>query len=143
MTGLLHCGVMIWRGVTWMFSTSARVSMLCGTCRFISSPSKSALYGDVQLRFMRNVDHGSTWRRRWRHVVYGPMNRERGPSTYLDAVAHHGHFVQRRLAVEDDEVSVADVPLDLVAALQVQVRRLRVEAQIDAVAVLADDVPVV
>jgi hypothetical protein len=31
-------------------------------------------------------------------------------------VPHHRHFVQRRLAVEDDHVIVGEVPLDLVAA---------------------------
>ena len=40
--------------------TSARVPSDWGTCKFISSPSKSALYGDVTLRFMRKVDQGST-----------------------------------------------------------------------------------
>lgn len=60
MTGLLAWGVMIIRGVTWRFSISARVSMLWGTCKFISSPSKSALYGDVTDKFIRKVDQGNT-----------------------------------------------------------------------------------
>ncbi len=46
------------RGTIMMFSVSARVSGVCGTCMFISSPSKSALYGDVTLRFSRNVEYG-------------------------------------------------------------------------------------
>ena len=60
MTGRLDCGVIIWRGAIMSSLTSARVSTYCGKCKFISSPSKSALYGVVQLRFMRNVDQGST-----------------------------------------------------------------------------------
>uniref|UniRef100_A0A6B0UH99 Putative secreted protein n=1 Tax=Ixodes ricinus TaxID=34613 RepID=A0A6B0UH99_IXORI len=60
MTGLFDCGVMICRGTMASCSTSARVSSDCGTCRFISSPSKSALYGVVTLRFILKVDQGST-----------------------------------------------------------------------------------
>ena len=54
-TGLLPCGDTITCGHIIMVSASARALRLCGTCRFISSPSKSALYGLVQLRFSRNV----------------------------------------------------------------------------------------
>ena len=60
MTGRLDCGVMICLGTIMISDTSARVSTDCGKCRFISSPSKSALYGVVQLRFIRKVDQGST-----------------------------------------------------------------------------------
>ncbi|RNA23264.1 hypothetical protein BpHYR1_033063 [Brachionus plicatilis] len=59
-TGRFDCGVMICRGTIINSETSARVSTDCGKCKFISSPSKSALYGVVQLKFMRNVDHGNT-----------------------------------------------------------------------------------
>lgn len=55
-------------------------------------------------------------------------------------MAHHGHFVESGLTVEDDQVAVADVPLHLVAALQVQIGRLGVEPQVDTVAILTDDV---
>lgn len=37
---------------------SAFASGDCGTCMFISSPSKSALYGDVTLRLSRKVEYG-------------------------------------------------------------------------------------
>ncbi len=49
MTGLLDCGVTIIRGTMASSWISARVSRDCGKCRFISSPSKSALYGVVTL----------------------------------------------------------------------------------------------
>src|SRR3989441_457415 len=39
---------------------SARASSLCRTCRFISSPSKSALYGGHTARLKRNVLWGMT-----------------------------------------------------------------------------------
>src|SRR5207249_2683797 len=39
---------------------SARASSLCRTCRFISSPSKSALYGGQTARLKRNVLCGIT-----------------------------------------------------------------------------------
>mmetsp|Transcript_11141 Transcript_11141/g.46367 ORF Transcript_11141/g.46367 Transcript_11141/m.46367 type:complete len:298 (-) Transcript_11141:1509-2402(-) len=56
MTGLLPCGLTMQRGTIIISLTSARVSNVCGTCRFISSPSKSALYGEVTDRLRRNVE---------------------------------------------------------------------------------------
>ena len=50
-TGLFDCGVTIIRGTINNSDTSARVSIDCGTCMFISSPSKSALYGVVTLQY--------------------------------------------------------------------------------------------
>ena len=58
MTGLFDCGETMQRGTSMISEHSARVSMLCITCRFISSPSKSALYGEVHERFMRKVEYG-------------------------------------------------------------------------------------
>ena len=55
-------------------------------------------------------------------------------------MAHHAHLVQRRLPIEHNVVAVDHVPLDNVAALQVQIARLGVKAQVDAVAVVAYDV---
>lgn len=52
------------RGTIMISCVSARVSGVWGTCMFISSPSKSALYGDVTDRFSRKVEYGST-RTRW------------------------------------------------------------------------------
>ena len=37
---------------------SARASAVWGTCMFISSPSKSALYGEVTDRFSLKVEYG-------------------------------------------------------------------------------------
>ena len=56
MTGLFDCGDTMQRGVSMISEHSARVSCVCNTCMFISSPSKSALYGEVQLRFIRKVE---------------------------------------------------------------------------------------
>jgi hypothetical protein len=58
MTGLLACGEMMLRGTAQMLINSARVSSDCGTCKFISSPSKSALYGDVTDKLSRKVEYG-------------------------------------------------------------------------------------
>jgi hypothetical protein len=57
------------RGVTRLLSTpmsslaSVRASSVCGRCMFISSPSKSALYGAQTQMLNRNVRQGITWRR--------------------------------------------------------------------------------
>ena len=56
MTGLFDCGETMHRGTLMISCASARVSIVCITCRFISSPSKSALYGEVTERFMRKVE---------------------------------------------------------------------------------------
>lgn len=50
MTGRLLWGVTIMRGTMASSWISARVSRDCGRCKFISSPSKSALYGVVTLQ---------------------------------------------------------------------------------------------
>ena len=55
MIGLLDCGVMIFLATAINSWASARDSCVCRACKFISSPSKSALYGVVQLKFNRNV----------------------------------------------------------------------------------------
>lgn len=44
------------------------------------------------------------------------------------------------LPVEDDEVSVSDVPLDFVPTLEVEVRRLRVVAQVDAGTIVSHNI---
>lgn len=49
-TGLLDCGVMIILDTRAKFEISAFVSKDWGRCKFISSPSKSALYGVVTLQ---------------------------------------------------------------------------------------------
>ena len=51
-------------GTAMIAIASARASGVCGTCMFISSPSKSALYGDVTLRLRRKVEWGRM-RTRW------------------------------------------------------------------------------
>mmetsp|Transcript_7611 Transcript_7611/g.21335 ORF Transcript_7611/g.21335 Transcript_7611/m.21335 type:complete len:209 (+) Transcript_7611:3346-3972(+) len=60
MTGLLDWGDTIFLGTIMICSSSAFAATDCGTCKFISSPSKSALYGDVTERFSRNVEWSST-----------------------------------------------------------------------------------
>ncbi|KAH3683660.1 hypothetical protein WICPIJ_005344 [Wickerhamomyces pijperi] len=54
--GLLDCGETICNGTAQMFFNSALVSSDCGTCKFISSPSKSALYGEVTDKFNLKVE---------------------------------------------------------------------------------------
>mmetsp|Transcript_15971 Transcript_15971/g.27202 ORF Transcript_15971/g.27202 Transcript_15971/m.27202 type:complete len:218 (+) Transcript_15971:242-895(+) len=63
-TGLFDCGETMHRGTSMISDASARVSCDCRMCRFISSPSKSALYGEVHERFMRKVEYGMM-RMRW------------------------------------------------------------------------------
>eukprot|EP00160_Parvularia_atlantis_P017066 Unigene5718_Nuclearia_a/m.17455 Unigene5718_Nuclearia_a/g.17455 ORF Unigene5718_Nuclearia_a/g.17455 Unigene5718_Nuclearia_a/m.17455 type:complete len:351 (+) Unigene5718_Nuclearia_a:973-2025(+) len=60
MTGRLLCGLTICVGTRASSSSSVRASSVCGTCRFISSPSKSALYGVVTDRLRRKVEYGMT-----------------------------------------------------------------------------------
>mmetsp|Transcript_10070 Transcript_10070/g.31760 ORF Transcript_10070/g.31760 Transcript_10070/m.31760 type:complete len:324 (+) Transcript_10070:2609-3580(+) len=55
-TGLLDCGDTTLRGTIIRLATSALAVSVCGTCRFISSPSKSALYGAVTDRLRRKVE---------------------------------------------------------------------------------------
>ena len=55
MTGLLDCGVIMFFATAINSCASALDSCVCNACKFISSPSKSALYGVVQLKFKRNV----------------------------------------------------------------------------------------
>ena len=69
---------------------------------------------------------------------YREVHAERRPRQHLDSMAHHGHFVERRLPIEDDYVSVAHVSLNSVARLKVEVGDARMVAEIYARAVLAD-----
>ena len=57
-TGLFACGDTIILGTIMSSCTSALVSIDWGKCMFISSPSKSALYGGVTEMFMRKVEYG-------------------------------------------------------------------------------------
>mmetsp|Transcript_3891 Transcript_3891/g.13707 ORF Transcript_3891/g.13707 Transcript_3891/m.13707 type:complete len:295 (-) Transcript_3891:837-1721(-) len=78
---------------------SARASSVCGTCRFISSPSKSALYGAHTHSLKRNVRHGITrtlcammdilWSEGWRlKSAMSPFSRWRSTmSPYLSSDA--------------------------------------------------------
>lgn len=56
MTGLFDCGETMHFGTIINSRTSALVSNDWGTCIFISSPSKSALYGEVTDKFNRKVE---------------------------------------------------------------------------------------
>mmetsp|Transcript_2264 Transcript_2264/g.6839 ORF Transcript_2264/g.6839 Transcript_2264/m.6839 type:complete len:247 (-) Transcript_2264:1409-2149(-) len=59
-TGLFDWGETTQRATDMISDASARVSMDCITCRFISSPSKSALYGAQTHSLKRKVRHGTT-----------------------------------------------------------------------------------
>mmetsp|Transcript_98404 Transcript_98404/g.300921 ORF Transcript_98404/g.300921 Transcript_98404/m.300921 type:complete len:236 (+) Transcript_98404:3534-4241(+) len=59
-TGLLPCGETSILGFSIMCLISERVSCDCPKCKFISSPSKSALYGDVTARLNLRVEKGMT-----------------------------------------------------------------------------------
>mmetsp|Transcript_110788 Transcript_110788/g.309614 ORF Transcript_110788/g.309614 Transcript_110788/m.309614 type:complete len:329 (+) Transcript_110788:3203-4189(+) len=75
-TGLFPCGDTNILGFSIMCLISDRDSCDCPKCKFISSPSKSALYGDVTARLKRSVEKGMTftrcpimdilWREGWR-----------------------------------------------------------------------------
>ena len=60
----------------------------------------------------------------------GQIEAKRGPRQHLHQMAHHTHFVQRRLPIENDDVIVPDVPFDLVPNLEMQIRRLWVVPQV-------------
>ena len=63
MTGLFDWGVTTFLGTIMISVISARASKDCGTCKFISSPSKSALYGVVTLKcniITKKVSQGTT-----------------------------------------------------------------------------------
>ena len=62
-TGLFAWGDTIILGTIISSRASARVSLLCGTCMFISSPSKSALYGEVTERLSLKVEYGRIFTR--------------------------------------------------------------------------------
>ena len=55
MTALLDYGVITYLGTLIKCLISDVASIFYGTCIFISSPSKSALYGVVTARFNLNV----------------------------------------------------------------------------------------
>ena len=70
----------------------------------------------------------------------GQVHPEGAPGQDLHPVPHHTHLVEGGLPVEHHQVAVPDVPLHLVAALQVQVGGLGVEPQVDPLARVPDDV---
>jgi len=72
----------------------ARLS-LWRTCKFISSPSKSALYGGHTARLKRKVLWGN----------------------HADLVRHHRHPMQGRLPVEEHDVPVDELSFDVVSNL--------------------------
>ena len=63
-TGLLACGETMLRGTDMISLISARGSWPCTRCMFISSPSKSALYGEVTDKLSLKVEYGRM-RTRW------------------------------------------------------------------------------
>ena len=54
-TGRLACGDTMFLATDINSCASARAANVCNTCKFISSPSKSALYGVVHVKLRRNV----------------------------------------------------------------------------------------
>mmetsp|Transcript_14393 Transcript_14393/g.39001 ORF Transcript_14393/g.39001 Transcript_14393/m.39001 type:complete len:244 (-) Transcript_14393:836-1567(-) len=64
---------------------------------------------------------------------------ESGVGQDAHAVAHHTHFVQRGLTVEEHQVSVMQVALHLVSKLQPLVLPSLHELQVDAAPILTDD----
>ena len=108
---------------------------LPGTCMFISSPSKSALYGAVTASSRPNVLRGELLILISRVVsATSPeckgLTSERShlpshPIPHVDVtcgdarkdtcpMVHHGHLVKARLSVHDDRVPVYNVSQDLV-----------------------------
>ena len=68
MIELFFAGLIIWYGTAASPLSSASASSSCGMCKFISSPSKSALYGLVSPIFMRNVSPCCMTRTMW-HII--------------------------------------------------------------------------
>ena len=62
--------------------------------------------------------------------------------SYLNAVAHDGHLVKRRLPVEDDDVIVPQVSLHGVAVLQGEAVLVADEPQVHPDAIMSHDVSV-
>ena len=89
MTGLFDWGVTTFLGTIMISVISARASKDCGTCKFISSPSKSALYGVVTLKCnkqrkylqvplnftaLRSISHWLPWHNNPRLILKGFYN---------------------------------------------------------------------
>lgn len=55
-------------------------------------------------------------------------------------MAHHGHFMESWLTVEDHKIAVCDVPLHLVTTLQMEVRGFGMVAKVDPGTVVPHDV---
>ena len=54
------------------------------------------------------------------------------PRQNFDTMSHHTHFMQRRLPIENNQITIANMPLNFVATLQMQIRRLGMKSQIDS-----------
>ena len=84
MTGLLAWGEMMLLGTIISSFISALVSCVWATCMFISSPSKSALYGEVTDRFnlhehRKELDPLENVRNRVKHLsTLSHLNVEKG-----------------------------------------------------------------
>ena len=55
-------------------------------------------------------------------------------------MSHHRHFVQCWLSIENDDVIVAEMPLNLIANLQLEIGRFGVLSQVNSLACIADDI---
>lgn len=103
-TGRFACGEMTCCDTIISIDTSALAHGDCSTCKFISSPSKSALYGLAQHLYSQNALFG------WDEPLFFNGEEEGGleegvaqiqtkgiPLHQLDAMSHHPHLVQRWL----------------------------------------------
>ena len=84
-------------------SASALASSVWGTCRFISSPSKSALYGAHTL-----------------------IKAKRAPFKHSNSVRHDALLMQRWLAIEQNNITIDKVALNNVTNLQRSCVRFKV-----------------
>ena len=55
-------------------------------------------------------------------------------------MTHHTHFMQGRLSVENDQVSISDVSLHPVATLQVKITTLGMVSQVNSLPCISDDI---
>lgn len=60
--------------------------------------------------------------------------------TNLHSVAHHGHFMESWLSVENNQVTICDMPFHLVTTLQMEVRGFGVIPQVNTCSIITDDV---
>lgn len=108
-------------------SASALASSVCGRWRFISSPSKSALYGVHTHSLNRNVRFGITLACNHENYIWGYCNNRLltvKAYHYVQQiyycsykVCHNAEFVKRWLPIKQDNITIYQVPLYRVSIL--------------------------